>query len=160
LHAWDDIPYQVERIPVNSTVTIIGGGMVGMELADIFRLKNCHIQILEIQASVANGMARNNKFELIERLQKGGAKILTQCQIQAIKNTEIVYQNLNDEIKTLEIGSALIFATGPKSNLEVLDIVKASQIPYELIGDCARPGDFRTAIRDGWMVALGLDRTD
>ena len=159
LHAWDAFD-QVEQIPANSTVTIIGGGMVGMELADLLRLKNCHIQILEIQANVANGMARNNKFELIERLQESGAKILTQCQIQAIENKEIVYQDLDGVIKTLEIGSTLIFATGPKPNLEVLDVVKASQIPYELIGDCARPGDFLTAIRDGWMVALGLDRTN
>ena len=62
--------------------------------------------------------------------------------------------------QTLEIGSALIFATGPKPNLEALDVIRASQIPYELIGDCARPGDYLSAIRDGWMVALGLDRIE
>jgi 2,4-dienoyl-CoA reductase-like NADH-dependent reductase (Old Yellow Enzyme family)/NADPH-dependent 2,4-dienoyl-CoA reductase/sulfur reductase-like enzyme len=159
LHAWDAFD-QVEKISENSTVTIIGGGMVGMELADLLRLKNCRIRILEMQASVANGMARNNKFELIERLQDSGATILTKCRIDRIEGREIIYQGPDGATTALEIGSALVFATGPKPNLAVLDVVQASQVPYELIGDCARPGDYLGAIRDGWMVALGLDRIE
>ena len=159
LHAWDAFD-QIEKFAANSMVTIIGGGMVGMEFADLLRLKNCRIQILEMQPMVANGMARNNKFELIERLQDSGAKILTTCRIERIEDKEIIYRDSDGAKQTLEIGSALIFATGPKPNLEALDVIRASQIPYELIGDCARPGDYLSAIRDGWMVALGLDRIE
>lgn len=157
LHAWD-VFENADRIPAEAIVTIIGGGMVGIELADLLRLKKCRIQVLEMQSSIANGMARNNKFELIERLQASGANLLTQCRIDKIEGHQIFYSEQDGDLKTLDIGCALIFSTGPKPNLDVLDIIKASSIPYELIGDCSGPGDFLSAIRDGWMVALSLDR--
>jgi hypothetical protein len=30
-------------------------------------------------------------------------------------------------------------------------------VPYELAGDCYRPGDFLTALRDAWLVALAVE---
>lgn len=157
LHAWDAFE-NIAEIHAGSTVTIIGGGMVGLELADLLRLKGCHTQIIEMQASVANGMARNNKYELIERLQLYGTGILTQCRIESISGSLIKYHDKDELSKTTTIGDYLIFATGPKSNHSVLDVVQATEIPYELIGDCSRPGDYLNAIRDGCLVGLSLDQ--
>ena len=58
-----------------------------------------------------------------------------------------------------DVGDYLIFANGPKSNLDILQAVQSTGVSYECIGDCSKPGDFLTAIRDGWMVALRLDQT-
>jgi len=51
----------------------------------------------------------------------------------------------------------LIFATGPRSETSVLTAVKSLGVPFAQVGDCSAPGDFLSAIRDGWMVGLSID---
>jgi pyruvate/2-oxoglutarate dehydrogenase complex dihydrolipoamide dehydrogenase (E3) component len=155
-HAWD-IFAQPDLVKPDSRITIIGAGMVGAELADLLRLENHQIQLLEMQPHAANGMARNNKFELLERLAASGVDLVTECQIHSIDGTTI-QATVRNEARTIDIGNYLVFANGPKPNLDVLQTVQSTGIAHECIGDCSKPGDFLTAIRDGWMVALRLDQ--
>jgi len=156
LHAWD-VFENSDVIESGSSVTIIGAGMVGLEVADLLRLKNCKIRLLERQAQAASGMARNNKFELLERLSDSGVELLTNCKIESISG-QMIRTSINDQRHDLEVIDYLVFANGPVPDLDVLPVVQATGIAFERIGDSNKPGDFLTAIRDGWMVALRLDQ--
>jgi len=157
MHAWDAFAHP-ERIASGARVTVIGGGMVGVEIADLLRLKQCDIQVLEMQASAANGMARNNKFELLERIADDGVRVITQCRIHALAEKTIEVQIGQAQPSKLEIGEVLIFATGPRANHSVVEEVMSLGVPYAQVGDCNAPGDFLTAIRDAWMVGLSIDQ--
>ena len=157
MHAWDAFA-DPGRIAAGARVTVIGGGMVGVEIADLLRLKKCDIQVLEMQATAANGMARNNKFELLERIAADGVRVITKCRIQALTHDHIEVQIDQAQTTTLEIGDVLIFATGPRANTSVVDDVISLGVPYAQVGDCNAPGDFLTAIRDAWMVGLSIDQ--
>ncbi len=156
LHAWD-VFHAPAAIADGATVTIVGGGMVGVELADLLRVKNCKVQVLELQAGAANGMARNNRFELLERLAAAGIQVITSCRIDGVAERHLDVRIGQDAPCQLPIGAALIFATGPRPSLDVLRIVEASGVPYARVGDCNVPGDFMSGLRDAWMVALGID---
>ncbi|MBC7436744.1 MAG: FAD-dependent oxidoreductase [Bdellovibrionales bacterium] len=156
VHAWD-VFKEPALVAPGSTVTVVGGGMVGVEIADLLRLKGCTIQVLEMQAHAANGMARNNKFELLERLADSGVRVITQCRIQGLAGREVKVQIGQGEAESLAIGQTLIFATGPRPNTDVVEAVEASGVPYSCVGDCNVPGDFLSALRDAWMVGLGID---
>ena len=155
-HAWDVLakPSLIRR---GATVTIIGGGMVGIELADLLRTRDCRVNVIEMLDTIANGMARNNRMELIERL-KPTMTTFRNCRILDVGAESLRIQVRDEAPEYLPIGEALIFATGPKPALGVIAAVEATGIPYERIGDCSTPGDFLAAIRDGWMVGLALDR--
>ena len=155
-HAWDTLR-ELDGWQSGQRATIVGGGMVGMETADALRVRGVAVTVLELQAAVANGMARNNRFELIERLQADGARILTQCRIVGACDFRLEVQVRDEAPHYLDIGDALIFATGPRPDLDALDAVQATDIPYTRIGDCNAPGDFLSGLRDAWMVALSLD---
>ena len=157
MHAWD-VFKAPGRIASGAAVTVIGAGMVGVEVADLLRLKGCDIQVLEMQATAANGMARNNKFELLERIAAAGVRVLTQCRIEGLTDRHVKVQIGKAEPTQLPIGQVLIFANGPRVNIEVIQAIEQAGVPYARIGDCHTPGDFLTAIRDGWMVALGIDQ--
>jgi NADH dehydrogenase FAD-containing subunit len=156
IHAWDALS-MLEQFTPEHTVTIIGGGMVGAEVADSLRIIGCEINLLEMQPSIANGMARNNRFELIERLQADGVNIVTGCRIDSLLDKHCKLTLSDGKTCQLEIGHYLIFATGPRPNLEVMDIVTQSGIAHARIGDCNVPGDFLTGIRDAGMVAMSVD---
>jgi 2,4-dienoyl-CoA reductase-like NADH-dependent reductase (Old Yellow Enzyme family)/thioredoxin reductase len=157
MHAWDAFAHP-ERIAAGARITVIGGGMVGVEIADLLRLKQCDIQVLEMQATAANGMARNNKFELLERIADDGVRVITQCRIESLEQRHITVQIGQSQPTRLEIGEVLIFATGPRANTSVLDDVISLGVPFAQVGDCNAPGDFLTAIRDAWMVGLSIDQ--
>jgi pyruvate/2-oxoglutarate dehydrogenase complex dihydrolipoamide dehydrogenase (E3) component len=157
MHAWDAFAHP-ERIAAGARVTVIGGGMVGVEITDLLRLKQCKIQVLEMQATAANGMARNNKFELLERIAADGVRVITKCRIQSLTAHYVEVQIEQAQLTSLEIGEVLIFATGPRANTAVVEDVIALGVPYAQVGDCNAPGDFLTAIRDAWMVGLSIDQ--
>jgi pyruvate/2-oxoglutarate dehydrogenase complex dihydrolipoamide dehydrogenase (E3) component len=157
MHAWD-VFKSPERIAAGASVTVIGGGMVGVEVADLLRLKGCDIQVLEMQASAANGMARNNKFELLERIADAGVRVITQCQIESLNARHLTVKIAQAASAQLAIGQFLIFANGPRANIDVVAAVEQAGVAYARVGDCHAPGDFMSAIRDGWMVALGIDQ--
>jgi 2,4-dienoyl-CoA reductase-like NADH-dependent reductase (Old Yellow Enzyme family)/thioredoxin reductase len=156
MHAWD-VFTSPERIASGTSVTVIGGGMVGVEVADVLRLKGCDIQVLEMQATAANGMARNNKFELLERIAAAGVRVITQCRIERLSERHLTVKIGQAASTQLAVGQVLIFANGPRSNIDVVAAIEQAGVPYARVGDCHAPGDFLSAIRDGWMVALGID---
>jgi len=157
LHAWD-VFNAPERIAPGAFVTVIGGGMVGVEVADLLRLKGCNIQVLEMQATAANGMARNNKFELLERIAAAGVRVITKCRIENLSERHLTVKIDQAAATQLAVGKVLIFANGPRSNIDVVEVLEQVGVPYARVGDCHAPGDFLSAIRDGWMVALGIDQ--
>jgi 2,4-dienoyl-CoA reductase-like NADH-dependent reductase (Old Yellow Enzyme family)/thioredoxin reductase len=155
-HAWD-LFERPQEIPPGARVTIVGGGMVGAELADLLRLQDCSIQVLEMMPLAAVGMARNNRMELLERLAAGGVRLITRCKIEAVIDDQLHVRIADDAPSQLPIGKVLVFATGPQPQLAALAAVEATGVPYTRIGDAQTPGDFLAAIRDGWMAALALD---
>lgn len=158
MHAWDYLA-RPETIAAGARVTIIGGGMVGMETADLLVARGVRVTVIEALASIAQGMARNNRLELIERVQAAGAEILTEAKIVTV-NAQTLDLELGAKAipKRIELGDVLMIAIGPKPVRDVVPVLERAGVPYELIGDCYRPGDFMTAIRDAWMVALSVDQ--
>jgi dimethylglycine catabolism A len=157
LHAWNYLanPASIDR---GAKVTIVGGGMVGMEAADLLAARGAIVTVVEALATLAQGMARNNRMELVERVAAKGAMLITEANIvRASGETLEIRTAARSEPSALAIGDVLLIAIGPRPVREVVALLEAAGVPYELIGDCYRPGDFLTALRDAWMVALSVE---
>lgn len=158
LHAWDYLA-QPEAIAAGAAVTIVGGGMVGMEAADLLVTCAARVTVVEALKTIAQGMARNNRLELIERVQAAGTEILTEARILAIEGGALRLRVGSDDAeRAIEIGDVLMIAIGPRPVRDAVEALEAAGVRYALAGDCYRPGDFLTAIRDGWMVAMSVER--
>ncbi len=156
LQAWDFLgaPDAVER---GSRVTIVGGGMVGLETADLLATRNCAITIVEMLPMVAPGMARNNKMDLLERLQSARVRILLGARIQQAAGDALEVATADSGTECIAIGDYLVIAIGPAPGREVVAAVEEAGAQYVLVGDCAEPGDFLSCVRDAWMVGLSVD---
>ncbi|ANN78344.1 NAD(P)/FAD-dependent oxidoreductase [Bordetella flabilis] len=155
-HAWEVLA-DLDAVPHGARVTIVGGGMVGAETADALRVRGVRVTVLEMQAGIASGMARNNKFELVERLAADGVRLITRCRIVRAEGETLDVQVEGEGPRDIAVGDMLVFATGPRPNVDVMPAVASTGVPYARIGDCNAPGDFLAAVRDAWMVALSVD---
>ena len=52
----------------------------------------------------------------------------------------------------------VIVAIGPAPDRDGAAICEEAGVPYAIVGDANKPGDFLTCLRDAWMVALSVDR--
>jgi hypothetical protein len=102
-------------------------------------------------------MARNNRMELIERVAARGARILTDARVLDAEGSSLELEGRDGATTKLAIGEFLIIAIGPAADREGAQACEEAGVPYALVGDANRPGDFLTCLRDAWMVALSVD---
>jgi 2,4-dienoyl-CoA reductase-like NADH-dependent reductase (Old Yellow Enzyme family)/NADPH-dependent 2,4-dienoyl-CoA reductase/sulfur reductase-like enzyme len=156
IQAWDYL-LDPAIVPAGRTVTIVGGGMVGLEAADLLTTRGSAATVIEALGHLAQGMARNNRMELIERLEARGTKLYINTQVLKAEGTRLVVRAFNEEDANLEIGDFLMIAIGPVPNRDVVPAIEEAGVEYALAGDAYRPGDFLTCVRDAWMLALSVD---
>ena len=155
-HAWDVLAAP-DRVAPESVVTIIGGGMVGMETADLLSLRGVRCTVVEALSTVATGMARNNRIELMERVAARGTRIMTGASILNAEGSHLELEGSDGTTTKLEIGDFLIVAIGPASDQKASRLCRDAGVPHAVIGDAYKPGDFLSCLRDAWMVALSVD---
>jgi dimethylglycine catabolism A len=154
LQAWDVIG-DPTLLPIGATVTIVGGGMVGIETADLLTARGCRVTVLEMRDTLAPEMARNNRYEILERLAAHDVVLRMGTTIRGTSGDCLLLSSVDGEHR-FEPGDAVVLAIGPEPERGPLQAVVASGSHYALVGDCNRPGDFMTAIRDASMVAQAL----
>lgn len=156
LQAWDVLLEQ-ERVPHGARVTIIGGGMVGIETADtLIHYRGVKATVIEGLPVIAKEMARNNRYDVLDRLAKGGARVLTSAPVESLDGDQ-VWATIDGARAPVEAGDMIIVALGPVPDRDIVPEVARSGASYALAGDCNQIGDFMTAVRDGWMLALAVD---
>ena len=156
VHAWDVLAAP-ERTGARQRATIIGGGMVGMETADLLSSRGVDCTIVETLNEVATGMARNNRMELIERVSARGARMITRARVADAAGTCLIIESTDGTPTRLEIGDFLIIATGPAADEEGVRACIEAGVEHVRIGDAYNPGDFLSCLRDAMMVALSID---
>lgn len=120
-------------------------------------LLGARASVIEALPQIAPGMARNNRMELIDRLEERGAKLYTNTQVLKAEGDALLVREFSQEDARLPIGDVLMIAIGPIPNRDVVPVVEEAGVEYALAGDAYRPGDFLTCVRDAWMLALSVD---
>ena len=77
-------------MPRGARITIIGGGMVGIETADtLIHYRGVKATVIEGLSVIAKEMARNNRYDVLDRLAKGGARVMTGAPVESIEGDRI-----------------------------------------------------------------------
>lgn len=156
LQAWDALLEQ-GRVPRSARVTIIGGGMAGIETTDtLIHNRGIKATVIEALPVIAREMARNNRYDVLNRLEKSGARVLVNAPVESVEG-DMVWATVGGARTPIDAGELIIAAIGPLPNRDIVPEVERSGAPYALVGDCNQIGNFLTAVRDGWMLALAVD---
>jgi pyruvate/2-oxoglutarate dehydrogenase complex dihydrolipoamide dehydrogenase (E3) component len=156
LQAWD-VLRRPELIPEGCSVTVVGGGMVGIETAECIAKRARHVAILEGQDVVAREMARNNRWDVLLRLRDAKAQIVTGAPVLSIEGDTILCRHGQDIVRH-PAGDRIVLAIGSRPVREVAQLADEAGVPWVMAGDCNNiPGDFLTAIRDASMIAWAAE---
>ncbi|NHI93056.1 MAG: FAD-dependent oxidoreductase [Candidatus Lokiarchaeota archaeon] len=143
------------EIPKGQNIAIIGGGMVGLEVAEYLADKKKKVVVVEMLKNLGANvqeMVKNVVIPLINENENITTYLRT--KITEIKeNTLIGTQKKNDiSIKFDD----LIIATGVKSNDKLEEEIKSKFPNLKKIGDCKKPRKIVDAVKDGYKAALKI----
>lgn len=157
LQAWDVLG-DPGRLPAGGQVTIVGGGTVGMETADLLAARGVRVAVVEPKAILGEGMSKSNRTEVADRLRSRGVVVKLKTGVAGVEGRLLVLRGPDGTSPRHEIGDALVLAVGAMPNLGMAPVLEEAGVPWIAIGDCSAPGDFMSCLRDARMVGHAIDR--
>jgi pyruvate/2-oxoglutarate dehydrogenase complex dihydrolipoamide dehydrogenase (E3) component len=146
-------------MPVGKEVVIVGGGLVGLELAEFLAERGRQVTILEEGPKFGLEMAHPRRWRVLDDLRHLGVELIADARIHAIGKRAI-----ETESPTAEGGRAprsipadtVILAVGLAPNPGEARALAEAGVPLREIGDVTGVGYLEGAIRDGFHAALDL----
>jgi NADPH-dependent 2,4-dienoyl-CoA reductase/sulfur reductase-like enzyme len=142
-----------ENLPENQKVVVIGGGLIGIEIASKLVDKNNNVIIVEMLDEVARGMEMIEKTIILKKINMKNVPIYINTKVEAVDGDK-VYLSGERQV-TLENVDKVVVATGMKSYHPLTEQLK-DKIPVYLIGDAKKVGKAQDAIRDAFVTAMDL----
>lgn len=142
-----------EKMP-EGNYFIIGGGAVGLELAEYIVGPGRRITIIEMTGQIGRGLHVTRLNLMVDRLESAGVRILKNTTLAAVigSSVEVI---TTEGTKILKSPDFIVAAVGYRSNNQLVEEIN-DDIPVTVIGDAFKPGTIYEAIRDGFDAAVEL----
>ncbi|MBT3797550.1 MAG: FAD-dependent oxidoreductase [Porticoccaceae bacterium] len=141
-------------LPMAKKITIIGGDLVGLELAEFLVARGRKVQVLEPSPTLGINLSIVRRSQLIHQLKEHGAELFTRCEISEITQSGVQYQM--DGKAHISACGQVIIAMGAEENLSLYEQIGALGLPVKVIGDCAEVGYIHGAIQTAREAVMSL----
>ncbi len=139
--------------PMGEKIIVIGGGMVGCEVAEYLAGKGKQVTIIEKLPEVASGMEGHTRRLLLERLKSLSVQMMTEAEVLSLQGINAIVRKSG---KTMEAeAEGIVVAMGAKADRTCMEFQSCS-LPFYTIGDCVEVRDIAAAIQEGFRVAMGI----
>jgi 2,4-dienoyl-CoA reductase-like NADH-dependent reductase (Old Yellow Enzyme family)/NADH dehydrogenase FAD-containing subunit len=139
-------------MPLGKRVAVMGGGMVGCELAVFLAERGRIVTILESSDQLAPEMSLPLKWITLDKLQRNGVITLTEVKYEEITPRGVRIQSKDGTRKMLAADTIVVAAgTEPDREIQVAFQGKAPEI--YLAGDCSKMSFIRDSIAEGARIS-------
>lgn len=139
--------------PKKSNVVIVGGGLVGLEVAEYLADKQNNITVIEALEGIGRELGNFRKICVLESLACYRVATMDKTKCLEIKDNALVVEK---DGKKKEIAcDYIVIATGSKANdyTEIKEFCESNDISYYIIGDAKKPRRAIDAIHEGADIA-------
>lgn len=154
IESWDLLDGSL-TVPENKKVAIVGGGVVGSEVAHMLVDNNCDVTVLEMLPEICSGLEPIHKGNLTNFLNEK-ATVHREAKVEKIESDSITFTT-KDGIKSVIEVDMVVLSTGqhPVGN-ELYDGLINQGIETYKIGDSSSIGNLRSATRAAMELAYIL----
>lgn len=140
-----------EKVKTGRKIVIIGGGQLGLEVAEFLGERGKGVTIVEMTGDIGACMPSQIKMPLLFSLEKYGVEIITQAKAERITRGAV-------EISQGGVipADTVVLAVGYKANQTLMESYKETAPEVYFIGNCVQPGNIIDAINQGFEVAIKL----
>lgn len=138
-------------MPIRKQVVIIGGGLVGLEMAEFLVARGRKIVVLEPTANLGPELSIVRRSRVVHLLKEHGVELVTNADIRAIESQHVTYQRDGKDYQAR--GQQVIIALGASADTSLADQLQAGGLQAVAVGDCKRVGYIDGAIHDARAIA-------
>ncbi len=141
-------------MPLGKQVVVIGGGLVGIELAEFLVDRGRSVAVLAEGDKAALEMAHPRRWRVLADLREHGTQIVTSAADIRIGSDEVRCSVGGTE--RAFPADHVVIATGLHADSGFADELRAAGLDPVEIGDCTGVGYIEGAIHDGFSAAAAL----
>jgi 2,4-dienoyl-CoA reductase (NADPH2) len=142
-------------MPIGKRVAVIGGGLVGLELAEFLVKRGRHVTILEEGEWLAPQMAIPRRWRTLHELRERGAVLLSGVHLEAIVEKGVAMTTKDGDAQTIE-ADHVILAAGVVPNRDLYEAIRARDLEVHLLGDCSELSYIEGSILDGARIGRAI----
>ena len=141
-------------MPIGKQIVIIGGGLVGLELAEFLAERGRAVTVLEPGAYLGLPMAMPRRWTAVVKATEHGVVLTRNATVTEITPSEVHYV-LDGEPHAVA-ATDVIVASEVTSDAELANALRSAGLTVEVVGDAADVGYIEGAMHSAHRVGVAL----
>ncbi|MDX1465310.1 MAG: FAD-dependent oxidoreductase [Halomonas sp.] len=142
-------------MPLGKRVVIVGGGLVGLELAEFLVDRGRRVTVLEPGPDLGAELAIVRRWRVLAGLERHEVALHKQVRVEAIDERAVRYVDAEGEPHSAACDS-VVLALGAEPDDRLARSLEAAGVPVTAIGDGERLGYIEGAMRGGMEAGLAV----
>ncbi len=142
-------------LPLGERIGIIGGELVGLELAEFLAERGRKVTVFESGPRAGKGLYLVRRMRLLDELQHLGVTLIKDTKNVAIEDHRIAYSNARGQERHVDLDHVIV-AQGATGDESLADSLKAAGLKVHAIGDCTGVSYIEGAIEAAAEVAIAI----
>ncbi len=140
---------------VGTRVLVLGGGMVGIEVAEYLVRQQRRCAVVETLAEVAGDMSPLNRKLVMKRLASLPVEIHTETELVRMEGRRAIVRSKGNE-RMLGFFDSVVVAVGRRSHDPLSEDLRAQGLDVRVVGDAEKPARVVDAVCSGHEAAVGI----
>ncbi len=141
-------------MPIGKRVVVVGGGLVGVELAEYLAERGRSVTVLEEGDKLGVEMAHPRRARALFEARNHGVSFITGAQLTGITESGVSYL-VGDETHTVRT-DAVVIASGVHADESIAEQLRADGFDVRVVGDAASVGYIEGAVRTGYLTGRSI----
>jgi 2,4-dienoyl-CoA reductase (NADPH2) len=142
-------------MPLGRRIAIVGGGLVGLELAEFLCERGRRVTVLEEGVDLGAQMAIPRRWRTLHVLREHGVALETGVRVLGFSDRGVEWVAASGEERQLA-ADAVLLATGVVPDRSLANALEALGIEVHIVGDAGEVGYLEGAVHSGARVGLAV----
>ncbi|MDX3884264.1 MAG: FAD-dependent oxidoreductase [Sphingomonas sp.] len=142
-------------MPFGERIAIIGGELVGLELAEFLAKRGRKVTVLDDAAKFGAGLQVVRRWRVLDELKELGVTLLPEAHDIAILGGRVRYANPNGQERTIAADQVIV-AKGATGDTALAGDLRATGFTVHTAGDCTGVGYIEGAMQDAAEIAANI----
>ena len=141
-------------MPIGKRVVVVGGGLVGVELAEYLAERGRTVTVLEEGDKLGVEMAHPRRARALFEARNHGVSFITGAQLTGVTESGVSYL-VGEETHTVR-SDAVVIASGVHADESIAEQLRADGFDVRVVGDAASVGYIEGAVRTGYLTGRSI----
>lgn len=141
-------------LPMGKNVTVIGGSLVGLELAEFLAERGRNVTLLHESQQLGLPLAMPRRWTAVKDAADHGVVIKRNVKITRITPKTVEY--LDGETPLVAAADMVVYADGTTTGAPVAEELRAAGFTVDVVGDAGAVNYIHGAIHSSWEATVAL----